>query len=125
MSSKDNKTKSPSEDFASFVDSMTAALEASTSAAAQFPDKSDIDFQRSIDRKFGRELDSTSGRVLKLTDRLLQLSVDSQNARSKTQGKGRTFRRQQLTEEDDVVDAYHKTVVEPVEALLEDAVGGI
>lgn len=113
--------KGPNEDFAAFVDNMTAALEASTSAAAQFPDKSDISFHRSMDRKFGRELDSTCDRVLQLTDKLLQLSVDNQNARSKSQGKGRTIARRRLADEDDIVDHYHKTVVEPVDGLLEDA----
>lgn len=113
---------SPTENFASFVDSMTAALEASTNAAAQFPDKSDISFHRSMDRKFGRELDSTCDRVLLLTDKLLQMSVESQNARSKTQGKGRNLPGRKLADEDDVVDNFHKTVVGPVDGLLEDAV---
>lgn len=106
----------PDSDFAAFVDSMTAALEAGTSHAAQFPDKSDLMFHRTLDRKFARGIDSSGQRVLKLADQLLQLTVDSQ---PKT--KNRLKPRRKLADEDDVVDSFHSTVVEHVDSLLEDA----
>lgn len=113
----------PSTDFAGFVDNMTKALEASTSAAAGFPDKSDLAFHRTLDRKFAKGLDATGQRVIDLTDRLLQLAVEGSQEKTKAAG-GKVKPRRKVTDEDDVVDSFQATVIEPIDALLEDAVGG-
>ncbi|TXT09130.1 hypothetical protein VHUM_02604 [Vanrija humicola] len=99
---------------------MTAALDASTSAAANFPDKKELSFQRTLDRKLGRELDKTSGRVLSLVDRLHQLAAESSQEKAKAQGKNKIKPRRKITDEDDVVDSYG-SVIEVVDGLLEDA----
>lgn len=101
---------------------MTKALEASTSAAAQFPEKSDLSFHRTLDRKFAKGSDATGQRVLDLTDRLLQLAVEGSQEKTKAAG-GKIKPRRKVADEDDVVDSFQATVVEPVDALLEDAVG--
>lgn len=100
---------------------MTKALEASTSASAQFPDKSDLGFHRTLDRKFAKGLDATGQRVLDLTDKLLQLAVEGSQEKTKAAG-GKVKPRRKVTDEDDVVDSFQATVIEPVDALLEDAV---
>ncbi|CAK9781419.1 hypothetical protein CC85DRAFT_325791 [Cutaneotrichosporon oleaginosum] len=107
----------PSE-FATFVDTMTKALEASTSHAAEFPDKSDMMFHRTLDRKFAKGIDASGDRVLKLADSLLQLTVDSQPKANKAT---RVKARRKLADEDDVVDSFQSTVVDHVDSLLEDA----
>lgn len=111
----------PSTDFAEFVDNMTRALEDSTSVAAQFPEKSDLSFHRTLDRKFAKGLDTSSQRVLDLTDKLLQLAVEGAHEKAKAAG-GKTKPRRAVTDEDDAIDSFHATVIEPVDALLEDAV---
>ncbi|BEI85109.1 hypothetical protein CcaverHIS002_0505100 [Cutaneotrichosporon cavernicola] len=107
----------PSE-FAAFVETMTKALEAGTSHAAQFPDKSDLMFHRTLDRKFAKGLDASGERVLKLADSILQLTVDGQ---PKSNNATRIKPRRKLADEDDVVDSFQSTVVDHVDALLEDA----
>lgn len=108
----------PSADFVAFVTSMTAALEAGTSQAAQFPDKSDLMFHRTLDRKFAKGIDASGERVLKLADRLLQLTVESQ---PKSKNPGRAKPRRKLADEDDVVDSFQTAVVDQIDHLLEDA----
>lgn len=118
------KAPNPSIDFAGFVDNMTKALEASTSTAAEFPDKSDLGFHRTLDRKFAKGLDATGQRVLDLTDKLLQLAVEGSQEKAKAAG-GKVKPRRKVTDEDDVVDSFQATVIEPVDALLEDAVSNV
>lgn len=119
---KDGPARAPATpaptDFAAFVESMTAALEAGTSHAAQFPDKSDLMFHRTLDRKFARGIDASGERVLMLADRLLQLTVESQ---PKSKNQGRIKPRRKLADEDDVVDSFQSAVVDQVDSLLEDA----
>lgn len=105
-------------EFTTFVETMTAALEAGTSHAAQFPDKSDMMFHRTLDRKFAKGIDASGERVLKLADSLLQLTVDSQPKANKAT---RFKPRRPLADEDDVVDSFQSTVVDHIDSLLEDA----
>ena len=107
-------------DFVSFVDSMTAVLEASTSAAAQLPDKSDMGFHRTLDRKFAKGIDATSMRVLNLTNQLLELAAQPPEVDGKKDGKLRV----RWNDEDSVVDQFRSSVVDIVDTLLENAVSG-
>ncbi|GMK55550.1 hypothetical protein CspeluHIS016_0206060 [Cutaneotrichosporon spelunceum] len=107
----------PSE-FAAFVETMTKALEAGTSHAAEFPDKSDMMFHRTLDRKFAKGIDASGERVLKLADSLLQLTVDSQ---PKAKSAPSVKPRRKLVDQDDVIDSFQSTVVDHVDSLLEDA----
>lgn len=100
------------------VDKMSAALEASTSAAAQLPDKSDLNFHRTLDRKFAKELDSVSSQVLKITNRLLETALQSRDDEAPRQ------KLRPLMDEDDVVDDFTRKVIGTVDTLLEQAVSG-
>jgi exosome complex exonuclease RRP6 len=115
-SSKTNSEAKPSRrqdfDFVSLVDSMTAA--------AELPDKSDMGFHRTLDRKFAKGIDATSARVLKLTNQLLELAVQSPELDANNDGKAKVHA--PLDDEDTVVDHFRSSVIDIVDRLLENAV---
>lgn len=98
------------------VDNLTRALEAATTAADLFPDKSDLSFHRTLDRKFAKELDLTSKRLLSLTDRLAEMAMDAHPSKGK-----RAVPRRKLEDEDTVVESFRSGVVSVVDRVLEDA----
>ena len=101
---------SPSSNFPAYLTSITSALDALTTHAAQLPSRSDLSFHRTLDRGFAKELDVISRDVLRTTERLAAL-VDT--------GKGGA--RRKLKEEEDVMDGYRRGVQGVVDGLLEDA----
>ena len=104
----------PTEAFADYIETVTAALDRVTSLSAKLPSGSDLAFHRTMEPSLARGLDDASGQVLQMAERLLSLVAASQTA--KVKGK-----RRKLEEEEDVVAGFRRAVGGVVDGLLEDA----
>lgn len=117
---------SPTQSFSEYLPFLTAALDRLTTNAASLPDKTDLDFHRSLDRRFSKDLEKTSERLLGMTERILDLVEKSQKEARQGRDKGKTakveIRRRKLEDQDDIIDGYRGAVQGIVDGLLEDAV---
>jgi hypothetical protein len=106
-------------DFMEFCERMTASLTASTEAAAELPEKSDMGFHRTLDRKFAKGIDATGERIMDIANSILKVAAQSPSLDSKADGKKVAYR--PLEDEDTVVDHFRSVVTEIVDQLLENA----
>lgn len=104
-------------DFATFSTSIQSHLLSLTRSAAAISDPSDLKFQRTLSRPLGKKVDAVSKRLLSVTQNVLLLADEVVDSSSKGKGKAKeTF---DELEEEDVVDAYQKKVVDRTDHLLE------
>lgn len=124
--SGDASIPSPTQSFSEYLPFLTAALDRLTTNAASLPNKTDLDFHRSLDRRLSKDLEKTSERLLGMTERILDLVERSQKEARQGRDKGKTakveIRRRKLEDQDDIIDGYRSAVQGIVDGLLEDAV---
>lgn len=117
---------SPTQSFSEYLPFLTAALDRLTTNAASLPDKTDLNFHRSLDRRFNKDVEKTSERLLGMTERILDLIERSQKEARQGRDKGKTakvmIRRRKLEDQDDIIDGYRGAVQGVIDGLLEDAV---
>lgn len=113
-------------DFASYLSTLTSALDKLSTAVSSLPPKSDLNFQRTMDRGLAQNLDEASEKVLKMTEGLLNhVDVAQEEAKGKGKGKAKAVKggaRIKLTDEEDATEGYRRSVTGVVNGLLEDAV---
>lgn len=116
---------SPTQSFSEYLPFLTAALDRLTTNAASLPDKTDLNFHRSLDRRFNKDVEKTSERLLGMTERILDLIERSQKEARQGRDKGKTakvmIRRRKLEDQDDIIDGYRGAVQGVIDGLLEDA----
>lgn len=117
---------SPTQSFSEYLPFLTAALDRLTTNAASLPDKTDLNFHRSLDRRFNKDVEKTSERLLGMTERILDLIERSQKEARQGRDKGKTakviIRRRKLEDQDDIIDGYRGAIQGVIDGLLEDAV---
>ncbi|TFK69512.1 hypothetical protein BDN72DRAFT_767808 [Pluteus cervinus] len=100
--------------FDDYHSSLQSLALASVRNAVAFPQ--DISFHRSMSSGFARDLEEVEKRVLRLTNKLLDLSASLDTSR---EGSRKEKEKARLQDEDDVTDSFHSAVVDVVDQLLE------